>query len=504
MKKIKLSKRKQEELTAFKELKKDPSKYLKKVFGTDVIEHQRPILESCLNPNTPLTTVATCHAVGKSTTGAMAAVTMLLTHQNSVIIIVANNLKQAKNGVFKEVRKLLKKCKIGIKFDKTQTEIRIGDSAEWKIMISSSDPHSDSAAQGIHGDKMLIIIDEGAGIHDNIFAQLDACLTGVGNEGIINNMLILGNPTNSTGQFYKKYMSELSNSIQLSAFDTPNLKRFNITIEDFRNNTWKQKIGKEKVPYKFLISPAWAYKKFVEEGEDSHYFKTRILAEFQVGNSVGLFTGKMIGEATSQADCALKGNLRMGFDVSGTESGDKSILAVIQDNGLKEFHVIRSIKPSEQVADVYAIIQNYQEQGYKVEYCNIDADGMGVMVYNETKDNYPKDLFQAFKGGTPSLLMDSDGNKQYGNQRSEGYAVLASLLRQVKFYLPEHELLEQDLFATDLDTTKSLISLVRKEHIKKKLKGRSPDHADALMMALVELRDKSEMDLVERWRLLAS
>lgn len=513
--KIKLTKRQIREAEAFDKLRKDPIQFMKVVFGREVVEHQIPIIRSCLSPETPLTTVATCHAVGKSTVGAMAAITMLLTHKDSIIIIAANNLKQARNGVFKECEKLLRICKLPITYNKNQSEIRINDSNAWKIMISASDPHSDSGAQGIHGDKMLVVIDEGAGIHDNIFAQLDSCLTSSGNKGVINNMLLLGNPTNSTGQFYRKYKSKASNSMNLSAFDTPNLKHFGITIQDYRNDTWRQKMKGEDPPYRFLISPSKVNDLFQEYGEDSHFFKTRVLAQFPVGNTVGMFTGKMIGEATTQADSCLRGNLRMGFDVSGTVGGDKSILSVIQDNGLLAFHKIDAITASEQIQEVYSIIQRYQAEGHIVEYCNIDADGMGIMTYNATKDNYPSELFYAFNGNGVSKLLDVDGNKQYGNIRSEGYATLASLLRKTEFYLPDrdpdtnqllstHDVLIDELYATDLDTTKQAISLVAKSKIKKKLKGKSPDHADALIMALVDLRDTSKMALREYWEALST
>ena len=127
--------------------------------------------------------------------------------------------------------------------------------------------------QGFHAEHILGVIDEAAGVDSPIWEAMDAILTSYGAR-----LLVIGNPTEPSGEFFNAFSSPLYNKIHISAFDTPNFTDFGITEEDIVNN-WQEKIT-GNFRYPALITPKWVAERRMEWGEDSPAYQARVKGEF--------------------------------------------------------------------------------------------------------------------------------------------------------------------------------------------------------------------------------
>jgi hypothetical protein len=149
-----------------------------------------------------------------------------------------------------------------------QTDWKFND--EWfAIGISTNE---EDRFQGFHSPHLLVVFDEGSGVEQPIWNAA---------RGLVPyRMLVIGNPLSPLGPYYDAFLkSSQWNQITISAFDTPNFKKFGITIDDIRNDTWKEKIN-GPLPYPALVTPEWVRESYVEWGEESPLWFSRVLGEF--------------------------------------------------------------------------------------------------------------------------------------------------------------------------------------------------------------------------------
>lgn len=489
------------------EFRKKPTKFIRDVLGVTLEDYQKEIVTDIFNPENRINTYVTCHAVGKTFTTGICAVAFLLLYPNSLVLMTASARRQVLNGLIANSKEVLKRANVNFTDALTinQMEIKVNGSDKWKIFGFTSDENSDSAAQGLHADHMMIFMDEGAGIGDNIYDQMQGCATASG-PGVINNIVVLGNPTNINNRFYEMSKIPHYNSKKISAFDTPNFKRFDIQMEHIRDGSWKQIVGDTPYPSPYLISPAYVYDQYLQFGEDSLQFQTRVLANFPEKDTSSMFTKKMIADAMRNYPEKHEGPIYMGLDVSGTVMGDETVLCVARPSGVEEFITIKTVVPTQIIAEVISVIKRYEARGDKVMYCNIDTAGIGLGTYQQAisiRGKYGK-YFKSFNGANKSSLIEhkyKDSVQKYNNRRSEAYFNLMNIMKFDRFYLPENRYIESELLATQIDPYKNHLGLISKKDISKLIKGRSPDYADALSMAMLDIRD-DKLSIVERMRIL--
>ena len=496
-------------LSLLLEFRKYPVKFIEDVLGVKLEDYQKQIVIDIFNPENRINTYVTCHAVGKTFTTGICAVAFLLLYPNSLVLMTAAARRQVLNGLIANAKEVLKTANVNFTDSLTinQMEIKVNGSDKWKIFGFTSDENSDSAAQGLHADHMLIFMDEGAGIGDNIYDQMQGCATASG-KGVINNIVVLGNPTNINNRFYAMSKIPHYNSRKISAFDTPNFTHFKITLEHIRDGSWKDIVGEEEFPSPYLISPAYAYDQFLQFGEDSLQFQTRVLANFPEKDTSSMFTHKMVSDAfrAYPVSSVPTGPLFLGLDVSGTVMGDETILCIAREDGVQEFRPIKEVVPTEIVARICSIIDELEAKGDKVQYCNVDTAGIGLGTYQQAINSKSKhrSLFQSFNGANKSTEIEhkyKENVKKYNNRRSESYFNLMNIMKFSQFYLPENRYIMDELLATTIDPYKNFLGLISKKDISKLIKGRSPDYADSLAMAMLDIRD-NKMTALDKLRAL--
>ncbi|MFA5377183.1 MAG: hypothetical protein WC455_15640 [Dehalococcoidia bacterium] len=283
------------------------------VLGVALWDVQRDILNSVRD--NPRTTVRSNSGSGKSFIASVCAVWFLFNFKPSTVITTAPTFRQVESILWREIGSRYRLSKYPLGGVLHNTSLNIDD--KWFALGLSTD--SPERFQGFHNDNVLVIGDEASGLSEDVYAAIENPLA----AGFTRELLI-GNPTQPVGTFADSFKSNLYQPFHISAFDTPNLKAFGITLEDIRQDTWRDKI-KGDLPFPSLVTPQWVADRFQEWGEGSYLFKVYVLGNFPEAGVDTLFPLPLIEAAvnrTSYQDGSLvvpvdkTGALIAGLDIS--------------------------------------------------------------------------------------------------------------------------------------------------------------------------------------------
>ena len=216
------------------------------------------------------TVVRSCHGASKSHTAARLTLWFLYAFPNSKVITTAPTFRQVEDILWREIRSAKTNARIPLGGNLNNTSLDLGE--QWFAMGLSTD--TPDRFQGFHAVDVLLIVDEAAGVAEDIFNA---------SEGIVSSqharVLYIGNPTTTSGTFYNAFKLPGYGKIHISAFDTPNFTEFGITLQDIRDNTWEAKITAE-LSRPYLITPEWVYDKYLRWGEGTPMWDSRVMGEF--------------------------------------------------------------------------------------------------------------------------------------------------------------------------------------------------------------------------------
>lgn len=238
-----------------------PVTFATQTLGLWLSRKQREVLEAVRDH--PKVVVPSCHAAGKTFLSAIVVLWWMFTRKPAYVITTAPTWRQVQRLLWKEIRALHRRLPESMRArsecDLTQLKILSAD--------GNPDPYhyaygfaSDRAGDmpGEHAENMLVVYDEAPGIEDEQFAVMDTYQP--------ERELMIGNPVNATGRFRRAVEKpELGwHTVKISAYDTPNF-----TGEECPEVVGRQLLRRERVE-------AWK----IEWGEDSAYYRSRVLAEF--------------------------------------------------------------------------------------------------------------------------------------------------------------------------------------------------------------------------------
>lgn len=455
--------------------RRSPDIWLERIFGAQFWPKQREIIRSFFTRR--VTLVPSCHASGKSFTAAHAALAALFLHKNCKVITTATTWHQVESILWSELRAAFSRAKfpLGVPAPlKTSLEIAPG----WVMFgVSTNNPTS---MQGQHAPGgVFFIVDEGDGIEAAIWEGIKANLS----TGDCH-LLVIGNPVDPESKMAAMCNDEENVIIFISAFDTPNFTAFGLSLEDFRRGTWQEKIAGRPMPAPWLLSPQWVADMLREEGEESPFFISRVLARWPDVAEDALVNQAWIERAwerwheaqanTTAKEALEKGPRAIGHDVA--RFGDDKTVTVIR-RGFRFFVAsVGSGLDTEAAAQQALRLEALEHIASKQRPpIFIDAAGIGAGVFDLIKKTAC-----AFAVDNAQQAHDP---KLYVNKRAELYWNIREMLRTQPVALdPSDRRLAQELRAVRFKINKGRVQIEEKAEIKKRL-GRSPDRADALVMA---------------------
>jgi phage terminase large subunit len=271
-------------------IRRDPVGWCESWLGDSLWEKQKEIL--CSVRDNRRTSVKSCHSGGKSFVAARAVLWYLHAHPDSVVITTAPTFNQVQNVLWRELRTAASRSKLPL-LGRALT-VRYEIDTKWYAMGFKSADTDSSSFQGFHAERILLVIDEAAGVAEPVFEATNAMMTSQHAR-----MLLIGNPTSVSGSFYDSHhkMRDRYNCITISAEDTPNLK----AGRTVRN---------------YLITQEWIDDAVAAHGEDSPYVQSRVFANFPTIGINTIIPLSWIEQANAQDIDVNEGEIEAGLDIA--------------------------------------------------------------------------------------------------------------------------------------------------------------------------------------------
>lgn len=436
----------------------DPVGWVRGKLSQFVWTRQQVILESVRDNRK--TAVRSCHGVGKSHIAAIAASWWLDTHEpgSAFVVTTAPTFPQVRAILWRYIRRVHKAGNLPGRVN--QTEWHMGD----ELVAFGRKPadHDESAFQGIHARYVLVILDEACGIPEQLWIAADALTTNADCR-----ILAIGNPDNPASHFRKVCTPGSGwNTISISAFDSPNLTG-------------------EKVPHDLamaLVSRQWVEEKQREWGEDNPLYKAKVLGEFAEDHPNQVVRQSDVVVCRQPEEVPLSGDdllpVELGVDVGG--GGDETVIRERRGKLAGREWKARTDRP-ELIAPM--VLKAIQETG--ATCVKIDSIGIGFGVIGELR-NMGGGLHKARIDAVNVASAASDP-KKFLNLRAELWWEVGRGLSERRGWdlstMPNADTTVAQLLEPRWDVdAQGRIRVEKKEEIIKRL-GRSPDNADALLLA---------------------
>ena len=460
----------------------DPVEFAQRVLGVSLWERQQEVLRAVADSRR--VAVKSGNGLGKDFTAAVAMLWYLSAHDPAIVLSTAPTFRQVRHLLWRQVRALYRRAadRLGGKMLDTRWEL-----ADDRYALGLSADGADQF-QGFHCANMFIVVDEAAGVSDTIFEAVETLMTSAQPK-----LLLLGNPTRAQGAFHRAFHQESSiyHTITMSALESPNVAA-----------------GRVIVPG--LTTAEWVAERQAIWGEDSRLYRARVLGEFPEQDEDSLLTIAQIEAAA--------GGAPLPTPAAESESGAESESASLSPLAAYLAQAVPALGPPPAVTSPVVIAVDVARYGisssvilvrrgnsvadlqvfnqmntvvlegkianatrrWMPDALILDGGGIGGPVVDQIREQGI--AVHEFNGASTPLWND----KIYANRRAEGYAALQGRFQKGDIRIPRDPGLMQELSTLRL-TTDRWGRMLMESKVDLRLRGqRSPDKADALMMAFAD------------------
>ena len=222
------------------------------VLGVTLWSKQQEVLNALANHRR--VAVKSGNGLGKDFTAAVAALWFLHCHDPAIVLTTAPTFRQVRNILWRQIQRLHDPAAdtLGGKMLNTRWEL-----SQDRYALGLSAGGADRF-QGFHCENVLVIVDEAAGVSEEIYEAVDAVMTSSNAK-----LLLIGNPTTTGGAFHRAFHQErgLYETITISALDSPN-------------------VTGDEPPVPGLVTAQWVEERRIAWGEDSDTYRSRVLGQF--------------------------------------------------------------------------------------------------------------------------------------------------------------------------------------------------------------------------------
>jgi hypothetical protein len=440
------------------QMNNDPVQWALERAGVHLWSIQRDIARSVSEHGH--TAVQSAHGLGKSFLAAVLAAWWIDTHppDDTIVISTAPSQDQVHGILWEEIRGLHSKANLRGIVQRTDRWL-IGD----RIVGMGRKPpdYSQSAFQGWHRRFVLVVLDEACGIPSGLWTAVETVTTGQHCR-----ILAIGNPDDPNSHFRRLCQGAPGwKSFKISCFDSPNFT--GEPVPDYLREV--------------LTPVSWADERAAEWGIDNPLYISKVLGEFPTDHPWSVVRMSDLYACGIPAPRTQKEMLpvELGVDVGG--GGDETVIrerrGIIAGREWRE----RSDRPETISRLVLAAINQSGATRVKV-----DAIGIGAGLVGELRNLRDRGAHNADIIAVSVSERASDPNMYY-NLRSQIWwevgrlaaeARIMDLSRMENADATIAQLLEPR-YKHDL---RGRIQVEPKDEIRKRA-GRSPDNADALLLA---------------------
>lgn len=433
----------------FRRYRDDPVAFVEEVLGVHPYTRQREIIEAVRDHER--TAAKSGNATGKTVAAASAILAHLAGGPGSVVVSTSATEAQLRRVLWRETRRRFKQAR-GF-FDGavvTETEIRLRD--DWYATGFSTD--TPEAMQGVHAERVLVVVDEASGVDEAIFDAIEGLLAG-GDARV----LLIGNPLRTSGSFYDCWHSKRDewHTITVSAFDTPAF-----TGEDVPRAVRKN-----------LVSRRWV-ERLEKRDAGSNTYLVKVLGEFPSQQDDAVVSRTDLEQAQAQTlEPGLP--LLLGLDVARFGS-DETVLALREGNRIRVLDSWQGKALTETTGRVLDHVRRLQAEHGRPLRVIVDDTGLGGGVTDGVREQGVQVV--AFNGGRKARRRSD-----YPNRRSELWFTFAEALPLLDLD-PFDEELARELLAPTFSFDSSGTRVVEQKSNTRKRLRRSPDRADSVLLTL--------------------
>lgn len=447
--------------------------------GRDPVEFQADVLRSVVENR--FTVWRGCHSCGKEHVAGTLALWGAAVREMLVLVISATE-GQVVGQTMGEVGDAFASAarRFGLGYKRFRRSIRLDGEDRVLALTGSADV---DALTGWHDPNgVLVLISEGQGERLQDVAY-DAALGNANTQRC--RVWAGGNPVRPTGRFYEINHSPSWETFATSAFDTPNVVAGQTVLPGFP-------------------APDWPEEMEAQYGGESPFYVGRVLGEFPDQAAHGLISRSWLEEAGKrwarlQKAGEVEGRtpVQAGLDPSRL-GADATVLAVARGEVLDELVALegrhtatevvrwassalkgRGIRPRVRglrQRDALGRPERVGEQRATGRVV-VDEPGLGGPILDRLQEL--RFRTRGFNGG-----KKAGDPERFFNARAEAYWSLARRLEDGEVALPPDDRLVEELASVEYTLTgKGRVQIEAKDDLKSRI-GRSPDRADAAVLAL--------------------
>lgn len=442
-------------------------KFVREIIGATPTPYQEEILFHFVQDKR--VAVRAPHGVGKSCLSSWAVGWLMGTTPPDVdvkVITTAGSWRQLTHFLWPEITKWTLKAN----WAKLGVQVRPGRellTLSWRLpgkeafAVASDNP---GLIEGAHATVVAYIFDESKVISDDTFDAAEGAFSQEGIEGKEAYALATSTPGDKLGRFYDIHSRK------------PGLR-----------NWWTKHITLQEAIDANQIGEKWANEKKELWGEDSEVYQRRVLGEFASSGESTVIPLSWIEEsnelylAWEESGEELTGEEAIGCDPARFGE-DRTTVCTFRD------FIVTSLQSMAKM-DTMAIANYLMEmdKAQKKRF-GIDVIGLGAGVVDRMREKNFSVI--GVNVSEVSGWTDVSGELEFLNLRSALWWFMREYLdpqlpRGIRILLPPHDDLTTELTRpTWKEVGRGMIKVEGKDEIRKRLKGKSTDHADCIMIAL--------------------
>ena len=425
----------------------NPVAFVREILKAEPDEWQIEALKSLADKSR--VAIRSGHGVGKTALESWTVCWFLFTRLYPKVVCTAPTQQQLYNILWPEISKWLKKSPILVNlFDYQKTKIYFKALPErWFATARTASTPENMA--GFHEEHILFVVDEASGISDEIFEAVEGALTTKDAK-----LLICGNPTRNSGFFKRAFFEdrELYHTMKVSCSETKRVSN------EYCNRLIKQ------------------------YGEDSDVVRVRVLGEFPKVESDGLIALELIETSTMKDSEIIENELHVGVDVARF-GNDETVIMPRIGNVVLNFTHYRKTDTMSTVGRIIDIVQSLMKKYSLLNaVIHVDDDGVGGGVTDRLNEVIVEKSIDA------TVVACHNGGRARDNEHYANWITEAWFGLKQRFVDGDITLPKDDELTAQLSTRKYLLNsrdqlIIEDKKTYKKRVGRSPDRADALVLA---------------------
>lgn len=457
----------------------DPVGFVTFGLGEYLTERQQQIGQSLVD--NPRTCVPSAHSVGKSHSASrwVAWHGCVWPPGEALCVTTAFTWRQVRQILWQHIGRVVRAYKLPGYETCHQTEWQVDN--EIVAFGFAPNRYDEASGQGFHARRLLVIVDEAGGIMETLGKNLDGLMTGDA------RMLAIGNPpTDEPGSWFER-VCETSpnwNRIRVEAFDSPNF-----TGEECPPDIAAQ-----------LVDARWVREIAAEHGEESSYYKARVLALFPKSSASKVvpmdWIERAVWDGKDPSHEKPKGEhedwQRLGCDIAA-DGGDEFVIALADGGDVDIVHTASGEDSVDQTRNADVILDHalaavavQERRGYDKRNVRVKIDAIGIgagtadIVSRKVKERgAPIDVVHVV------VSERANDAAEYANKRAEMWWNLRNMIRDDACRLKIDKRTQAQLYAPRYKTPAGRITIQAKVDMKREGLP-SPDRAEAIGLALYE------------------